>query len=65
MRHSIPRNTCFFIFIIVYCVHSLESPNGGDSNECTQHTIINISLIEAILMSAHNIYEISRKVVKL
>ena len=26
----------------VCCVFSLESPHGGDSNEYTQHTIINI-----------------------
>ena len=25
---------------IVRCVYSLESPHRGDSNECTQHTII-------------------------
>ena len=25
---------------IVCCVYSLESPHRGDSNECTQHTII-------------------------
>ena len=26
----------------VCCVYSLESPHGGDSNEYTQYTIINI-----------------------
>ena len=32
----------FFLFYhgIVCCVHSLESPHRGDSNEYTQHTII-------------------------
>ena len=31
----------FFLFYreIVCCVYSLESPNRGDSNEYTQHTI--------------------------
>ena len=37
----------FFIFLIffymkVYCVFSFELPHRGDSNEYTQHTIINI-----------------------
>ena len=25
---------------MVYCVYSLESPQGGDSNEYTQHTFM-------------------------
>ena len=35
----------FFIFfkMNVCCVFSLESPHRGDSNEYTQHTIININ----------------------
>ena len=34
---------CFSIFFSmkVCCMFSLESPHRGDSNECTQHTIIN------------------------
>ena len=31
-----------FFNLKVYCVFSLESPHRGDSNEYTQHTIINI-----------------------
>ena len=31
-----------FFHIRVCCVFSLESPYRGDSNEYTQHTIINI-----------------------
>ena len=27
----------------IYCVFSLESPHRGDSNEYTQHTIVNIN----------------------
>ena len=26
----------------VHCVHSLESPYSGDSNEYTQYTVLNI-----------------------
>ena len=38
---------CFFLCSVffnmkVFCVFSLESPQQGDSNEYTQHTIINI-----------------------
>ena len=28
---------------MAYCVFSLESPNQGDSNECTQYTIFNMN----------------------
>ena len=31
-----------FFKIKVFCVFSLESPHRGDSNEYTQHTMINI-----------------------
>ena len=31
-----------FFNMKVYCVFSLESPHGGDSNEYIQHTIFNI-----------------------
>ena len=31
-----------FLKMKVCCVFSLESPHRGDSNEYTQHTIINI-----------------------
>ena len=31
-----------FFNMKVYCVFSLESPHRGDSNEYTQHTVINI-----------------------
>ena len=31
-----------FFKIKVFCVLSLESPHRGDSNEYTQHTMINI-----------------------
>ena len=30
-----------FLNTKVYCVFSVESPHGGDSNEDTQHTIFN------------------------
>ena len=31
-----------FFEMKVFCVFSLESPHQGDSNEYTQHTMINI-----------------------
>ena len=31
-----------FFNMKVYCVYSLKLPHPGDSNECTQHTIMNI-----------------------
>ena len=30
----------FFFLKTVYCVYSIESPQGGDSNENTQHTSV-------------------------
>ena len=30
----------FFILIMICCVHSLESPRWGDSNENTQDTFV-------------------------
>ena len=33
----------------VYCVISLESPYGGDSNEYTQHTIFNVKKEKSFL----------------
>ena len=32
----------YFLSMKVFCVSSLESPDRGDSNECTQYTIFNI-----------------------
>ena len=34
------ENKYFSYHEIVCCVHALESPDQGDSNEYTQHTII-------------------------
>ena len=34
-----------FFNMKVCCVLSLESPNGGDSNEYTQYTVFNIKKI--------------------
>ena len=36
------RISLIFYNMKVYCVFSLESPHGGDSNEYTQYTVINI-----------------------
>ena len=41
----------FFIFKMVYCVYSLESPRYGDSNENTQHTFM-LKKIEKISLLA-------------
>ena len=35
----------FYFNTKVYCVLSLESPNRGDSNECTKYTIFTIKKI--------------------
>ena len=43
-----------FYYEIVCCVYSLESPHRGDSNECTQHTIILLK-IENISRSYRNL----------
>ena len=39
-RKQIFREIFLFKYEIVFCVHLLESPHRGDSNDCTQHTII-------------------------
>ena len=43
-----------FFNMKVYCVYSLESPHRGDSNEYTQHTVINIT--KKIILN-HPIYD--------
>ena len=40
-RHNGDILSIFFI-MKVYCVFSLESPQQGNSNECTQYTIFNV-----------------------
>ena len=39
-----------FIYMKVYCVFSLESPHRGDSNEYTQHIILNSKQKESPLI---------------
>ena len=39
-----------FILKTVYCVCSLESPQGGDSNENTQHTFMLWKIKEILIM---------------
>ena len=40
-KHNRDINSIFFN-IKAFCVFSLELPHRGDSNEYTQHTIVNI-----------------------
>ena len=46
----------FLIFshMMVYCVFSLESPHRGDSNEYTQHIIINIKSKSSEIIPKYN-----------
>ena len=51
----------FFFKMKVCCVFSLESPHGGNSNEYTQHTMINIKrkspeIFQNTIMSAAMIF---------
>ena len=40
---DIIRISLIFYNMKVYCVFTLESPHGGDSNEYTQYTVFSIN----------------------
>ena len=54
---------CFFSVFFnmkVCCVYSLESPHQGDSNEYTEHTIVNIKKKITLSYLIYNNFHIMR-----